>query len=99
VLGAVALGADVDDRQTVFREEDDASVYSDKFQGRRTANGERFDQDKPTVAHPELPTGAEVTVTNPDTGKKARLKVNAAGPMPRAATSTCPKRRRLPGEP
>lgn len=81
--GAVALGADADDRTVIFRERGEASVYGDEFQGRRTASGERFDQDEPTAAHPELPLGTEITVTNPDTGEKVRLEVNDRGPYAR----------------
>jgi rare lipoprotein A (peptidoglycan hydrolase) len=69
-----------DDAQPVFREEGEASVYGDEFQGKRTASGERFDQAKPQAAHPELPLGSEVTVTAPDTGKKVEVEVVDRGP-------------------
>ena len=49
-------------------------------QGKKTASGERFDQDELTAAHPELPLGSEVTVTNPDTGKEVEVEVNDRGP-------------------
>jgi uncharacterized protein YraI len=46
-------GADAGgDGAVVFREEGEASVYGDEFQGKRTASGERFDQAKPQAAHP-----------------------------------------------
>jgi rare lipoprotein A (peptidoglycan hydrolase) len=69
-----------EDGQPVFREEGEASVYGDEFQGKRTASGERFDQAKPQAAHPELPLGSEVTVTAPDTGKKVEVEVVDRGP-------------------
>jgi rare lipoprotein A len=69
-----------DNSKPVFREEGRASVYSDWFEGRTTANGERFDQSEPTAAHPELPLGIEVTVISLDTGRKAKLRVNDRGP-------------------
>ena len=34
-----------------------ASFYADKFEGRPTANGQKFDQDKMTAAHRTLPFG------------------------------------------
>lgn len=39
-----------------------ASFYSNKFQGRRTANGDIFNQNKYTAAYNQLPLGTEVKV-------------------------------------
>jgi len=78
VLAGVASAGDKD--PVVYREEGEASYYADKFEGKKTASGERFDQDKLTAAHPELPLGSEVTVTNPDTGKSVEVEVNDRGP-------------------
>jgi len=78
VLADVASAGDKD--PVVYREEGEASYYADKFEGKKTASGERFDQDKLTAAHPELPLGSEVTVTNPDTGKSVEVEVNDRGP-------------------
>ena len=64
----------------VFREKGQASFYDDKFQGKKTASGERFDQREPVAAHPELPLGAEVTVKNPETGKAVEVEVIDRGP-------------------
>ncbi len=41
-----------------------ASYYADKFNGRRTANGEIFSQEKMTCAHNTLPLGTWIKVTN-----------------------------------
>ena len=41
-----------------------ASFYSDKFVGKKTANGERFSQKKLTCAHNTLPLGTMIRVTN-----------------------------------
>jgi rare lipoprotein A len=41
-----------------------ASFYADKFEGRKTANGEIFSQKKMTCAHNTLPLGTWVRVTN-----------------------------------
>jgi rare lipoprotein A len=40
-----------------------ASYYATKFQHRKTANGERFDNNAMTAAHKTLPFGTEVIVT------------------------------------
>ncbi|MGE4560391.1 MAG: septal ring lytic transglycosylase RlpA family protein, partial [Desulfobulbus sp.] len=41
-----------------------ASVYSDRFRGRKTSSGQRFNQEKMTAAHRTLPIGTKVLVTN-----------------------------------
>jgi peptidoglycan lytic transglycosylase len=68
-----------DQNPVVFREEGEASYYGEQFQGKPTASGEPFDQDDMTAAHPELPLGSEVTVTDPSTGKQ--VEVNDRGPF------------------
>ena len=78
VVGS-ALGQGSDDA-AVFEEEGQASYYGEGFHGRPTASGEPFDQDAMTAAHPELPLGAEVTVTDPSTGKQVEVEVNDRGP-------------------
>lgn len=58
-----------------------ASYYADKFHGRKTANGERLDQAELTAAHPKLPMGSRVEVTNLHNGKKVVVRVNDRGPF------------------
>lgn len=53
-----------------------ASFYADKFEGRRTANGEIFSQAKMTCAHNTLPLGTWVRVTNLSNKKTVVVKVN-----------------------
>jgi rare lipoprotein A len=53
-----------------------ASWYSDKFNGRRTANGEIFSQSKMTAACNQLPLGTWIRVTNLRNGKQVVVKVN-----------------------
>lgn len=53
-----------------------ASFYSNKFNGRKTATGEIFSQQKFTGACNVLPLGTWVRVTNLRNGKKAVVKVN-----------------------
>ena len=56
-----------------------ASYYSDKFDGGRTASGERFDQGKLTCAHSSLPFGCRIRVTNLHNNKSVDVKVNDRG--------------------
>jgi len=54
-----------------------ASFYSD---GQKTANGEQFDPNELTAAHPSLPFGTKLRVTNTSTGKSVTVRVNDRGP-------------------
>lgn len=53
-----------------------ASFYSNKFQGRKTANGEIFDQKKMTCACNVLPLGTYIKVTNLRNGRTVVVKTN-----------------------
>jgi len=57
-----------------------ASFYSDWFDGRLTASGERFSQEEYTAAHMTLPFGTWVEVTNRKNGKSVYLRINDRGP-------------------
>ena len=63
-----------------------ASYYGAKFNGRRTASGERFDMNGYTAAHRTLPFGSKVLVTNPSTGKSVTVRINDRGPFSRNRT-------------
>ena len=58
-----------------------ASWYGGSFNGRKTANGERFDMNSLTCAHRSLPLGSWVRVTNLHNEKTVFLRVNDRGPM------------------
>lgn len=60
-----------------------ASWYGDKFHGRRTANGERFDMNLLSAAHPTLPMPWLVRVTNLENGRSVVVRVNDRGPFAR----------------
>ena len=62
------------------KEVGEASWYGPGFQGNETANGETFDQKKMTAAHPTLPMGTDVEVTNLENGKKVEVRINDRGP-------------------
>jgi rare lipoprotein A len=53
-----------------------ASFYSNKFEGRRTANGETFSQKKFTAACNSLPLGTWIEVTNLRNNKTVIVKTN-----------------------
>ncbi len=60
-----------------------ASWYGKAFHGRRTANGEIFDRNRLTAAHPTLPLPSLVEVTNLETGRRLVVRVNDRGPFVR----------------
>lgn len=60
-----------------------ASYYHDKFNGRKTASGKRFDNSKLTAAHKKLPFGTKLKVTNPVNNKSVVVTVTDRGPFTR----------------
>ena len=79
-----------------------ASWYGDAFHGRRTANGEIFDKNSISAAHPTLPLPSYVRVTNTGNGRSMIVRVNDRGPImaagswtyPSASPRPCPSRGR-----
>jgi len=57
------------------------SWYGAKFQGRKTASGERYDMYAPTAASTSLPFGSLVRVTNPMTHMAQLVRINDRGPF------------------
>lgn len=64
-----------------YRETGIASWYGPGFDGRRTANGERYDQNALTAAHRTLPMPSIVRVTNLDNGRSIKVRINDRGPF------------------
>ena len=58
-----------------------ASWYGEDFHGLKTANGETFDMNRVSAAHPTLPLPSLVRVTNLDNGRSIVLRVNDRGPF------------------
>jgi rare lipoprotein A len=54
-----------------------ASFYSE---GTKTASGEKFDPNELTAAHPSLPFGTKLRVTNTTTGRSVTVRINDRGP-------------------
>lgn len=67
---------------TVTEYPNKGTFYHDKFEGRKCASGEVFDQNKFTAAHWRIKMGTYVMVTNRNSGKQVIVKVN----------DRCPKR-------
>ena len=63
-----------------FQQVGTASWYGPGFHGKRTASGERFDQNALTAAHRKLPLGSVVKVTNLDNGRSIVVAINDRGP-------------------
>ena len=57
-----------------------ASWYGPEFNGRKTANGERFNAEALTAAHPNLPFGSWVRIVNVRSGKFEVVRINDRGP-------------------
>jgi peptidoglycan lytic transglycosylase len=63
-----------------YRGEGIASWYGPDFHGRLTANGEVFDMQSISAAHPTLPMPSYARVTNLDNGRSIIVRVNDRGP-------------------
>jgi rare lipoprotein A len=57
-----------------------ASWYGPDFDGKKTANGERFNAESLTAAHPNLPFNSWVRIVNPRNGKFEVVRINDRGP-------------------
>lgn len=74
-LGIYSFKNESSDAKTSF-----VSYYHDKFNGRKTASGEIFDNSALTAANKTLPFGTLVKITNLISGKSVVVKVNDRGP-------------------
>lgn len=58
-----------------------ASWYGPGFHGKKTSNGERYNQNELTAAHKILPFGTMVQVTNLENGRSTKVRINDRGPF------------------
>jgi rare lipoprotein A len=58
----------------------EASWYGEPHHGRRTASGEIYDMYALTAAHPTLPFGTRVLVTNLKNDRSVQVRINDRGP-------------------
>ncbi len=57
-----------------------ASWYGPKHHGKKTASGQPFNQNDLTAAHPSLPFGTQVRVTNLANSRQVVVSINDRGP-------------------
>ena len=67
--------------EVIFRQEGIASWYGPQFEGRPTASGEIFNSSHFTAAHPTLPFGTFLIVTNRNNNRQVSVRVNDRGPF------------------
>jgi rare lipoprotein A len=67
--------------ETDYDETGVGSWYGAEFHGKTTSNGEVYDMESITAAHPTLPLPSIVEVTNLENGKKLKVRVNDRGPF------------------
>ena len=58
-----------------------ASWYGSKYHGKRSSNGEIYNKNKMTAAHPSLPFGTEVKVTNLSNNQVVVVRITDRGPF------------------
>ncbi|MBF00659.1 septal ring lytic transglycosylase RlpA family protein [Flavobacterium coralii] len=76
-------GTSVSGSFSVYDKKAVACYYADKFNGRKTASGEKFSNSKYTAAHKKLPFGTKVKVTNKANDKSVIVTINDRGPFTR----------------
>lgn len=67
----------------LFKKNAHASYYHDKFNGKKTASGKRFDNSKLTAAHRKFPFGTKLRITNEANGESVIVEVIDRGPFAR----------------
>lgn len=65
----------------LYKKNAHASYYHDKFDGRKTASGVRFNNSKLTAAHKKLPFGTKLKITNERNNKSVIVVINDRGPF------------------
>lgn len=91
LVAALVVGCGASQQQRVEPREErgdpwregNASWYGAKFNGRKTASGERFSSQRLTAAHRSLRFGTCVLVENLDNGKRVKVRINDRGPFTR----------------
>ena len=68
-------------RSSAYTETGLASYYARKFQNRKTASGERFNNSSFTAAYISLPFGSNAIVRNIHNGKSVTVRINDRGPF------------------
>ncbi len=64
-----------------YKQAGQASYYANKFHGKKTASGEKFDMYAMTAAHPTIPFNSIVKLTNKENDKWVTVRINDRGPF------------------
>lgn len=64
-----------------YKSEVFACYYHDKYNGRKTASGQRFSNKKLTAAHKSLAFGTKVKIENTESKKSVIVTINDRGPF------------------
>jgi rare lipoprotein A len=81
LFGLAVFAAAQETGAGLFRQEGIASWYGPEFDGQPTASGEIFNSTLFTAAHPTLPFGTAVTVTNKQNNRTVTVRINDRGPF------------------
>jgi rare lipoprotein A len=76
----------------MYKRSAEASYYADKFNGRKTASGEKFSNSKYTAAHRTLAFGTKVKVTNLANNESVVVEINDRGPQKKSRELDLSKR-------
>jgi rare lipoprotein A len=76
---SVLIETQIDDTSSTI--EGKASFYGSEFNGRKTANGEVYDETALTAAHRTLPFGTVLRITNLQNGLSVIVRINDRGPF------------------
>ncbi|RED19472.1 rare lipoprotein A [Flavobacterium cutihirudinis] len=69
------------EKYTLYKINAHASYYNDKFNGKRTASGKKFNNNKLTAAHKKFPFGTKLKITNERNSKSVIVTVIDRGPF------------------
>lgn len=79
--GDAALGTRFSQAPAIARIEGQASYYSDRLAGHKTASGERYQPQALTAAHRNLPLGTVLRVSRRDGQRTVYVRINDRGPF------------------
>ena len=68
-------------KYTLYKTHAHASYYNNKFNGKRTASGRKFNNNKLTAAHKKFPFGTKLRITNERNNKSVIVEVIDRGPF------------------
>jgi rare lipoprotein A len=69
------------EKYVLYKTHAHASYYSDKFNGKRTSSGRRFNNNKFTAAHKKFAFGTKLKITNEKNNKSVIVEVIDRGPF------------------